>query len=199
MPATKTPVASDSATELHELIGDDATATFESNPGFFDSDSTDRAGSENVEVQRDTDDTEDSEEEEDELEDEDEDDDKKEDEDLEEEEEDEDDDEDEDEDDEDLDDDEEVEDDEDEVGATAVQATGSTNLRGPVVNGKASIESALEEDDDAGDEEGAEDEYVIEGGSEIDGGDGAEKDRGIDAALRMNALARVAAEFASNF
>ena len=197
MPATKTPVASDSATELHELIGDDATATFESNPGFFDSDSTDRAGSENVEVQRDTDDTEDSEEEEDELEDEDEDDDKKEDEDLEEEEEDEDDDE--DEDDEDLDDDEEVEDDEDEVGATAVQATGSTNLRGPVVNGKASIESALEEDDDAGDEEGAEDEYVIEGGSEIDGGDGAEKDRGIDAALRMNALARVAAEFASNF
>ena len=190
MPATKTPVAPDSATQLHELIGDDATATFESNPGFFDSDPTDRAGSENVEVQRDTDDTEDSEEEEDELEDED--DDEKEDEDLE--------DEDEDEDDEDLDDDEEVEDDEDEVGATAVQATGSTNLRGPIVNGKASIESALEEDDDAGDEEEAEDEYVIDGGGDvIDEGDGAEKDRAIDAALRMNALARVAAEFAANF
>ena len=180
MSATKTPVSPDSAAELHELIGDDATATFESNPGFFDSDSTDRAGSENIEVQRDTDDTEDSEEEEDELEDEEEDDELE-------------------DDDEDEDDDEEVEDDEDEVGARSVQASGSTNLRGPVVNGKTSIESALEEDDDAGDDGEAEDEYVIEGGSdETDEGDSAETDRGIDAALRMNALVTIAAEFAAS-
>jgi hypothetical protein len=195
MSGTKTTALPDSAAELHELIGDDATATFESNPGFFDSDSTDRAGSENVEVQRDTDDTEDSEEEDDEVEDEDEDDDEDEndDEELEDEEE--------EEDGEDFGDgdDDEGEDDEDEVGATAIQATGSTNLRGPVVNGKASIESALEEDDDAGDEGELEDESVIEGGSdETEEGDSAETDRGIDAALRMNALVTVTAEFAAN-
>jgi hypothetical protein len=63
MAVTKTPIAPDSAAELHGLIGDDATATFESDPKFIDSDPTDNASSENIEVQRDTDDTEDSEEE----------------------------------------------------------------------------------------------------------------------------------------
>jgi hypothetical protein len=63
MAATKTPIALDSAAELHGLIGDDATATFESDPKFIDSDPADNASSENIEVQRDTDDTEDSEEE----------------------------------------------------------------------------------------------------------------------------------------
>jgi hypothetical protein len=68
MAATKTPLATDSAAELRDLIGDDATATFESDPKFIDSDPTDNASSENIEVQRDTDDTEDSEEEEEEEE-----------------------------------------------------------------------------------------------------------------------------------
>lgn len=184
MSAAKTFIAPDSAAELHKLIGDDATATFESDPAFIDSDPTDSASSENVEVQRDTDDTEDSEEEEDELEEEDEDgdEDKDDDEELE------------DEDDEESDDEDEDEDDEDEVGvgAVAVRATGSTNLRGPVVNGKTSIESELEEEGEA------EDEIVIGGGSdEADDSDSAETDRGIDAALRMSALVNLAAESAA--
>jgi hypothetical protein len=101
MAATR--VATDSAAELKDLVGDDATATFESDPKFIDSDPTDNASSENVEVQRDTDDTEDSYEEEDEAEDEDD----LEDKDLTDE-------------DGDDDDDEEVEDDEDEVGTLSV-------------------------------------------------------------------------------
>jgi ribonuclease E len=121
--ATQTPIATDSAAEMNEIIGDDATATFENDPKFIDSDPTGTASSENVEVQRDTDDTEDSEEEDDELEDAD-DDDELEDEDVDEEDEDDDDvdlgeDEDDDEEVEDEDEDEEVEDDEDEVGAAA--------------------------------------------------------------------------------
>jgi len=63
MAVTKIPIATDSAAELHDLIGDDATATFESDPKFIDSDPTDNVSSENIELQRDTDDTEDSEEE----------------------------------------------------------------------------------------------------------------------------------------
>ena len=115
----KSTPATDSARELRNLIGDDATAEFENDPNFVDSDPTASASSENLAVQRDTDDTEDSDEEiedddedyeedEDELEDEDEedDDDVEDDDEYE-------DDEDEEEDDEDL------EDDEDEVGAVA--------------------------------------------------------------------------------
>jgi hypothetical protein len=63
------PIATDSAAELHEIVGDDSTATFENDPKFIDSTPTDTATSENVEVQRDTDDTEDSEEEIDETDD----------------------------------------------------------------------------------------------------------------------------------
>jgi hypothetical protein len=188
MATIKAPLAPDSAAELGRLVGDDATATFESDPKFIDSDPTDTASSENVEVQRDTDDTEDSEEEDDEFEEEEGEDD---DEELEDEE----------EEDEDIDEeeDEEEEDDEEEVGAVGVQATGSTNLRGPVVNGKKSMETALEEDDDAGDEGVEEDEYVIEGGGEDkDGTDNLETDRAVDAALRMNALVAVTAQFAAS-
>jgi hypothetical protein len=103
-------IATDSAAELNKIIGDDATATFESDPKFIDADPTGTASSENVAVQRDTDDTEDSEEEEEELEDADDDDELEEDDDeLE----------DEDDDDVDMGDDEEEEDDEDEVGVVA--------------------------------------------------------------------------------
>ena len=103
MAEKKIPIATDSAAELHELIGDDATATFESDPNFVDSNPTADASSEHVTL-RDTDDTEDSEEEEDEEGSEDEDDDDVEDEDEDEDDEDEDDDDDEYEDDEEEDD-----------------------------------------------------------------------------------------------
>jgi hypothetical protein len=69
MAYTETPIATDSAAELSKMIGDDATATFESDPKFIDSDPTETASSENIAVQRDTDDTEDSEEEDDDLDD----------------------------------------------------------------------------------------------------------------------------------
>jgi hypothetical protein len=72
MAATKTPIASDSAAELRDLVGDDATAEFESDPKFIDSNPTDHASSEHVTL-RDSDDTEDSEEEIDEEDEEDED------------------------------------------------------------------------------------------------------------------------------
>lgn len=102
----KSTPATDSARELRTTVGDDATAEFENDPKFVDSNPTAFGSSENLAVQRDTDDTEDSDEEveddDEDLEDEDEDD---EDEDEEDEDE---------EDDEDVEDDEEFEDDEDE-------------------------------------------------------------------------------------
>ena len=188
MAVIKTPLAMDSAAVLHELIGEDATAMFENDPKFIDSDPTSGSSSENVVLQRDTDDTEDSEEEEEEEEDEEFD-----------EEEEEEDEEEEDEEEDDFDSDEE----EEEVGAIAILASGSTNLRGPVVNGNTSVESELEEleqDDDAGDGTVDEDEYVIEGGEDGSGGsDSPQTDRVIDAALRMSALAAVTSEYAANF
>ena len=66
MAVIKTPLAMDSAAVLHDLIGEDATAMFENDPKFIDSDPTSGSSSENVVLQRDTDDTEDSEEEEEE-------------------------------------------------------------------------------------------------------------------------------------
>lgn len=194
MAVIKTPLATDSAAELHDLIGDDATAMFESDPKFIDSDPTSGSSSENVLRQRDTDDIEDSEEDE-ELEDNDE---EEEDEELDEEDEDE---EEEEEDEDDFDSDEEKEDEEEEeVGATGVLATGSTNLRGPVVNGNTSVESELEQDDDADDETMDQDEDVIEGGKDgSGGGDSPQANRAIDAALRMSALAAVTSEYAANF
>jgi hypothetical protein len=63
--------ATDSARDLRNLVGDDVTADFESDPKFVDSNPTAEASSENLAVLRDTDDEEDSD---DELEDEDDDD-----------------------------------------------------------------------------------------------------------------------------
>lgn len=63
MTKTHSSIATDSAEELRALIGDDATATFESDPKFIESNPTANASTESVVVQRDTDDTEDSEEE----------------------------------------------------------------------------------------------------------------------------------------
>jgi hypothetical protein len=183
MAVIKTPLAMDSAAVLHELIGEDATAMFENDPKFIDSDPTSGSSSENVVLQRDTDDTEDSEEEEEEEEEEEFDEEEEE----------------EDEEEDDFDSDEE----EEEIGAIAILASGSTNLRGPVVNGNTSVESELEEleqDDDAGDGTVDEDEYVIEGGDDGSGGsDSPQTDRVIDAALRMSALAAVTSEYAANF
>ncbi len=51
MPIQSTP-ATDSAAELHKLIGDDATATFESDPTFIESNPTSSASSDNLEEQR---------------------------------------------------------------------------------------------------------------------------------------------------
>lgn len=182
MAAIKTPFVLDSTAELRDVIGNNATATIENDPKFIDSDSTDFAVSENIVAARDTDDTEDSEEEEDELEDEE----------FEE------DDEDEDEDEDDFGGEEEEEDEEDEVGAIALLASGSTNLRGPVVNGKTFVKTTLEEDDDAGDEGEAVDSYRDEGADDtVDDGDSRETDRAIDAALRMKALAAVTSEYAA--
>ncbi len=67
MAATKSPIASDSAAELHKVIGDDATATFESDPTFIESNPTGSASSGNVEIQRSEDDSSDSDEELDDL------------------------------------------------------------------------------------------------------------------------------------
>ena len=67
MAVDKNPLATDSAVELHKLIGDDATATFESDPTFIGSNPAATASSENVKVQRDTDDSADSDEELDDL------------------------------------------------------------------------------------------------------------------------------------
>lgn len=45
--------ATDSAAELHKLIGDDATATFENDPKFVDSDPTASGSSENLQTRAD--------------------------------------------------------------------------------------------------------------------------------------------------
>jgi hypothetical protein len=194
MAATKTPIAYDSTAELPGLIGNDVDviATFESDPKFIDSDP---AGREPIEL-RDTDDTEDSEEEVEEFDHEEEEEDEDEDE---EEDDDEDDDEEEDED-EDEDEDLDEEDDEEEFGAVVLRTTGSTNVRGPVKSGKRDVEAELEEMDEV-DRNGAESiEEDVEAGvdPDEDGSDNLHVDRAIDAALRMSALAGVAAGFAAN-
>jgi hypothetical protein len=172
----KIPIATDSAAELHELIGDDATATFESDPNFVDSNPTADASSEHVTL-RDTDDLEDSEEEEDEegLEDDDDD--------LEEEDEDEDDEDDEDEDD----DDGEFEDDEEEDDPGVLRTAEPTNVHGPGKRSKTDIERELEEmeDENAGDE--GIDAPEDENGEEEKDDEEFHVERALDEALRMRA------------
>jgi hypothetical protein len=73
MAQTHSSIATDSERELRELIGGDATATMEANPAFVDAGTAAAASSQNIAVQRDTDDTADSSEEEDEDEDDEED------------------------------------------------------------------------------------------------------------------------------
>jgi hypothetical protein len=118
MPDKNPMPATDSARDLRNLVHDDATAEFETDPKFDDSNPTADASSENLAVMRDTDDEEDSDDEiEDDDEDEDEDEEYDEDEDVDDDEDGEYDDE---EDDEEYDDDEDEdeEDDEDEVGVS---------------------------------------------------------------------------------
>jgi hypothetical protein len=127
MPDKRPMPATDSARDLHDLVGDDATAEFENDPKFGDSNPTASASSESLASMRDTDDEEESD---DELEDEDDDDeeddedyeDEEEDEELEDEEED---DEEEDDEDEDL---EDEEDDDDEEEDEALAASHSYRL-----------------------------------------------------------------------
>jgi len=152
-----TPIATDSAAEMREI--------------FVDSDPTGTASSENVEVQRDTDDVEDSEEEETEADDEFDDDDELEDEDDEEE------------------DDELADEEDDEDELVAVDVLGASGLTS--VRSHAALFVAAEDDDDAGDVDPGVDE------DEIDSDD-LDTDRVADAALRMNALVAVTAELAES-
>jgi hypothetical protein len=174
MAANKIPIATDSAEELRSLIGDDATATFESDPKFVESNQTESASSENIAL-RDTDDTEDSEEEEDEEEDDDELDEDDEDDDVDE---DEDDEEEGDEDEDDLDeDDEDDDDDADEVLRTAEPV----DVHGPGKHSREEIEKELEEmEEETGDED------VVETPEE--GDEGLHAERAIDEALRLSAI-----------
>jgi hypothetical protein len=153
MAANKTPVASDSASELRDLIGDDASATFENDPNFIDSNPSNDASSKNLTL-RDTDDTEDSEEEEEEFDEED---------------------------------DEDDDDDEDdaEIGNDVLRTAEPINVHGPGKHGRTDIEEELEEMEDEG---GVEDDVESIEETETDDDD-PKVDRGIDAALRMRALA----------
>jgi len=63
MTKTHRTILTDSEAELKPLIGDDSTATFENDPKFVEANPGATGSSENVEEQRDTDDTADSEEE----------------------------------------------------------------------------------------------------------------------------------------
>lgn len=174
MAANKTPIATDSAEELRGLIGDDATATFESDPNFVESNPTESESSDHVSL-RDTDDTEDSEEEDeeaDEDEDVDEDDVDEEDDDEVEEDDDE-----EDEDEDDLDEEEEDDDDADEVLRTAEPV----DVHGPGKHSRKDVEEELEEMEE---ENGEEEDVTPEDDEEEEG---LHAERAIDEALRMSA------------
>jgi hypothetical protein len=177
----KIPIATDSAAELHELIGDDSTATFESDPNFVDSNPTADASSEHVTL-RDTDDTEDSEEEEDEEGSEDDDEDDVEDDD-------------EDEDDEDEDDDDEEFEDEEDDDPDLLRTAEPTNVHGPGKRSKTDIERELEEmeDENAGDE--GIDAPEDENGEEEKDDEEFHVERAVDEALRMRAKAMVAQSY----
>jgi hypothetical protein len=170
----KIPIATDSAAELHELIGDDATATFESDPNFVDSNPTADASSDHLTL-RDTDDMEDSEEEDEEA---DEEDDGEEDEDGEDEE-------DEDEEDDDDDDDVDFDDEEDDDEAEVLRTAEPVDVHGPGKHSRIEIERELEEvEEETGEDviESPEDEDE----EEEEGEERRHADRAIDEALRMS-------------
>lgn len=172
MAVNKTPIASDSAAELHHLIGDDASATFESDPKFVDSNPTGSASSEHLTL-RDTDDTEDSEEEEvEEEEDEDEEDDEDEDED-----------EDEDIDEEDEDEDGDLEDEEDDDADEVLKAAEPVNVHGAGKRSRKDVEDELNEMED----ESTEDVTSTPEEAEEREEEELQKDRAIDEALRISA------------
>jgi hypothetical protein len=174
MAVNEIPIATDSAAELHELIGDDATATFESDPNFVGSNPTADASSDHIEL-RDTDDMEDSDEEEDEagLEDEDEEEDEDDDEEDEEE------------------DDDEFEDDEEDDDPDVLRTAEPTNVHGPGKHSRTDIEKELEEMEDEVGEENV-DEAPESDEEEEEGEERRHADRAIDEALRMSARAGVA-------
>jgi len=132
MARTHSSIALDSEEALRKAVGPDATAAFESDPKFIPSDPTATASSENIAVQRDTDDTADSEEEETEAEDLD------------------------DEDEEDEDDDEEEEDEEDEAEEEDVDDEEAGLLQAR------SFDDLGEADDDSGDVDPGLDEDALE-------------------------------------
>lgn len=173
MAVNNTPIATDSAAELHNLIGDDASATFESDPNFVHSNPTGSASSDHLTL-RDTDDTEDSEEEEVEEDDEDED--------IDEDDEDEDVDEDEDEDagDEGIDD---PEDDEDDDADEVLKAAEPVDVHGPGKRSRKDVEDELNEMEDEPGENPAPTPEDKEEHEEQD----LDRDRAIDEALRMSA------------
>lgn len=172
MATTKNPVSTDSDATLRDLIGDDASATFESGENFIDSDGG-ASGSRNHFMLRDTDDTADSEEEEEE---EFEDDDG------------------EDEEDDDEDEEDDEEDDDEETDNDVLQMAEPINVHGPGKHDRADIEEELEEMEQ---ETGEEDEAESIDEAEPDSDD-PKVDRGIDAALRMSVLVAVGSEFAAN-
>jgi len=174
MAVNKTPLATDSAAELRGLIGDDASATFESDPNFVNSNPTANASSEHIEL-RDTDDTEDSDEEEDEEgseddEDEDEDDEEDEDED----------------DEEDDDDDVDFEDEEEDDDPDVLRTAEPRDVHGPGKHSRMDIEKELEEMEDEVGKEDVEDAPEAEE-EEEESGERRHADHGINAALWMSA------------
>ena len=171
MATTKNSISTDSDATLRDLIGDDASATFESDPNFIDSGAS---GSSNHVTLRDTDDTEDSEEEEDEAFDDDEEEDE--------------------EDDEEEEDDEDEEDDDEEIDSDVLRMAEPINVHGPGKHDRADIEEELEEMEE---ETGAEDEAESVEETEEDD-DEPRVDRGINAALRMSALVDIGSGFAAN-
>ena len=174
MAANKTPIATDSAEELRGLIGDDASATFESDPNFVRSNPTESESSDHLTL-RDVDDTEDSEEEDEEAdEDEDVDEDDVDEEDDDEDVEDEDDED--DGDDDDLDEEEEDDHDADEVLRTAEPV----DVHGPGKHSRKDVEEELEEM-----QEETEDEEVETPEDEDE--EGLHAERAIDEALRLSA------------
>lgn len=176
MAVTKTPIATDSAKELRNVIGDDASATFESDPKFIDSNPTEGASSDHLEL-RDTDDTEDSEEEEEEADEEEEEEEADEDFDDDEEDVDEDDDEESDDDDDDEEEEDEDFDDEGEDNADEVlKAAEDVDVPLPGKRSRADIEAELEES-------GGEFREVAG-----DNEEGLHVDLAINEALRMSAL-----------
>jgi len=168
MARTHSSIALDSAEALRNVVGPDATAGFESDPNFAGTDPASTASSENVAVQRDSDDTADSDEEEAEAEDLDE----------------------EDEDDELVDDEDEDEDDEDEDDEDEDDEDEDEDAEAEPLQAKTSDEG--EEDDDAGDVESGLDEDALDN-DELDTDRVTDAALGLEAVPHLDPVLRMAA------